>query len=291
MVRKGALEMRRDIPFGYEVVDGHIKIIAEEASTIQKVFNEYLSIKSRRYLVEKFNKEATYHRNGKWTDCNMRGLLTNAKYMGNDTYPRIIASEVFNETQNIIYDTQYISLSQSIIESREKAYLNKIYCKYGNKVFNRRKYKGKYYWKCTGRTKEHKKCDFCEGYVTTTDIEIRGCFVLGVNIFRDKKITKPPKPKNNVKLHGLRKTYQSIIDGEMKLNNEEMMDLMFNLTSAEYEMLENKSDEVIKYHISTVSNVDEYNNELLRNIIKQIFVSRDKIEFIFINSQSIELKR
>lgn len=70
--------------YGYRWEGDHLVIIEEEAKIVRRIFNEYLSGKSRMQIEKMFAKEGIKTRRGyRWVDSNIKVILTNIHYTGN----------------------------------------------------------------------------------------------------------------------------------------------------------------------------------------------------------------
>lgn len=70
--------------YGYRWENDHLVIIEEEAKIIRRIYDEYLSGKSRIQIEKQFDAEGIRTRAGyKWMDSNIKVILTNIHYTGN----------------------------------------------------------------------------------------------------------------------------------------------------------------------------------------------------------------
>lgn len=70
--------------YGYRWENDHLVVIEEEAKIIRRIYDEYLSGKSRIQIEKQFNAEGIRTRAGyKWMDSNIKVILTNIHYTGN----------------------------------------------------------------------------------------------------------------------------------------------------------------------------------------------------------------
>ncbi len=79
----------RTIIYGYKMVDGKITIDETEAAQVRKAFSLYLNGTSLNQL----GSASGINRN----HSAMNNLLQDARYKGNDIYPRIIDDDLFDQ--------------------------------------------------------------------------------------------------------------------------------------------------------------------------------------------------
>lgn len=70
--------------YGYRWENDHLVVIEEEAKIVRRIYDEYLSGKSRFQIGKQFSEEGIRTRKGnKWVDSNIKIILTNIHYTGN----------------------------------------------------------------------------------------------------------------------------------------------------------------------------------------------------------------
>ncbi len=79
----------RTVIYGYKVVDGKITIDEREAEHVRAAFNLYMNGTTLTHL----GQASEINRN----HTAMNNLLQDARYKGNDLYPRIIDDDLFNQ--------------------------------------------------------------------------------------------------------------------------------------------------------------------------------------------------
>ncbi len=90
----------RNIPFGYCVVNGKYTINESEAVAVQKIFADYISGKSLKTIA--FEMLIPYNM-GKtlWNKNMVCRIIENQKYIGENSYPKIITKQDFEEAARI----------------------------------------------------------------------------------------------------------------------------------------------------------------------------------------------
>lgn len=86
----------RNIPFGYCVVNGQYAINGNEAEAIRKIFADYIGGKSLKIIAAEmkipYNSSKTV-----WNKNMVCRVLENAKYIGENGFPKIISEEDFEQ--------------------------------------------------------------------------------------------------------------------------------------------------------------------------------------------------
>ena len=84
----------RSIPFGYCMVNGKYALNAPEAETVRKIFADYIGGKSLKTIAAEM--QIPYN-TGKavWNKNMVCRVIENAKYIGEDRFPKIISDEDF----------------------------------------------------------------------------------------------------------------------------------------------------------------------------------------------------
>ena len=84
---------KRTIPFGYRMENGEITTHPQEWPAVREIFNAYLMGLSLNQIAAK--QEVPYHDGVKWNKNNVRRVLENRKYLGEDDYPQLIDEATF----------------------------------------------------------------------------------------------------------------------------------------------------------------------------------------------------
>lgn len=78
-------------PFGYVIVDGRPKVHEMEAARLTTLYSSYLLGLSRESAAEVAGIKANH--------TEVKRMLQNVHYLGDDVYPRIIEDDIFNAVQ------------------------------------------------------------------------------------------------------------------------------------------------------------------------------------------------
>lgn len=102
---------RRKTPYGYEFVNGKIKICKDEAIIIRRMFGEYIYGKAMYGIgVELFNEKVPYFSNSKKkTSCKVSNIIRDERYAGAEGYPAIVDTDTFEKARNRWKDNVYFN--------------------------------------------------------------------------------------------------------------------------------------------------------------------------------------
>lgn len=88
---------KRTFSFGYRMENGEITTDPNEVLTVITIFRDYLNGLSLNQIAAK--QEVPYHDGVRWNKNNVRRILENRKYLGEDGYPQLIDAETFQVVQ------------------------------------------------------------------------------------------------------------------------------------------------------------------------------------------------
>ncbi len=93
--------MQRHMPLGYRIVDGKADIVPEAAQIVKAVFQAYLGGTSTYQIAKDLTKQGVLNASHKpsWNHGSVGKILENRKYTGDEFYPLLIKSEIFEQVQ------------------------------------------------------------------------------------------------------------------------------------------------------------------------------------------------
>lgn len=96
--------INRKILYGYQIQNGEIAVVEDEALVVRRVFSLYLDGLSYQRISDTLNGEKIpFCREAPlWNKHKVKRLLENPRYVGRDGYPPILEDGVFRETQSRI---------------------------------------------------------------------------------------------------------------------------------------------------------------------------------------------
>ena len=138
----------RTISFGYCMKNGEITTEPKEVYAVVTIFDEYLNGKSLSEIANLMQYEnIRYSEDSDYWDKNMvKRIIENEKYLGNDTYPQIIAENIFKQAneKRVRKATRLNLISDDLQELR-----NRTYCSECGHRFSRIGGNSKYeHWDC-----------------------------------------------------------------------------------------------------------------------------------------------
>lgn len=97
------MKHNRYIPYGY-TVGGEMIAEPSESETVRRIFKEYIDGLSYKKIAELLTAEGIrYHEtNAVWNKNMVKRVLENEKYLGNERYPQIIDTEIFEKVTSLI---------------------------------------------------------------------------------------------------------------------------------------------------------------------------------------------
>lgn len=116
----------RTIPFGYGMKNGEITTNPKEVYAVVTIFDEYLNGKSlseianlMQYENIRYSEDSDY-----WNKNMVKRIIENEKYLGNDTYPQIIAENIFKQAneKRVRKATRLNLISDDLQEIRKRTY-------------------------------------------------------------------------------------------------------------------------------------------------------------------------
>ncbi len=155
----------RKILYGYRIKNGKLDIVPAEAETVKRVFTHYIAGASYMQISDALNSDNIpfSEESPVWNKHKIKRVLENPRYTGNDGYPPIIDTGMFQIVQEIIQ-----SKSTSRVKMERPALKIKPYLKCRNCGNSLRRLAGK------NRKEDtlYLKCDKCGALITITDAEL-----------------------------------------------------------------------------------------------------------------------
>lgn len=166
----------RNIPFGYEVVGGRYVVNNGEAEIISSIYNMYLSGKTLLGIAKALTEqEVTYFEDTKvWNKNMVSRILADERYLGNETFPRLVDSNNFNLAKNIRADK---GGKKAVLTPLMTTVKNMLYCAECGETFSRiNKWRTREKWLCKGKCKYSVYLDdrtICESILSVLNRAIR----------------------------------------------------------------------------------------------------------------------
>ena len=95
--------MLRTISYGYEIRNGVVAVKPDEANIVVEIFSLYVSGKTLQNISDTLVQRSIpfYLGEVRWNKNSVKRIIDNVKYIGDETYPRIIAEDVFQEAHKL----------------------------------------------------------------------------------------------------------------------------------------------------------------------------------------------
>lgn len=198
--------MQRHTPFGYRIIDGKAEIMPETAKVVRAVFQEYLTGIATRQIAKNLTEQGVLNASHKlsWNHGSVGKILENRKYTGDEFYPPLIDTEIFEQVQ-CRREEQVKKLGRYVQPNsfRNQTLLGgKLYCGVCGQPYRRYveqcdKPGENIKWKCKHYIKEKRVC--CRN-IFLTDAVIENAFVSIINRIIAEPDMLEPKPRIKMSL-------------------------------------------------------------------------------------------
>jgi hypothetical protein len=291
------------MPIGYKLVDGKIQLDEPKAAVVKRIFADYLSGVSTSALAKRMTEMGFLNANNKasWNHGSIGKILENVKYLGDEFYPQMISTELFEQVQKHRKE-RCDQLGRSIqpnSANNQYPFTGKLRCGECGEVY--RKYiehcgkpSEKSLWKCKRYVYKNRVCCRC-GFLTDEQLEkafleTTNRIIARIQIL-DRKPKKEPIP-NNLEFNRLDQLIKEL-EAEGQYSSKELPALIFKRAQALYKTARiddaEYNTEKMKQAFSGRQPLAEFDEELFLTVTKQITVYADhRLVFEFINGLTME---
>lgn len=295
--------MQRHMPIGYKMVDGKVQLDEPKADVVKRIFADYLSGVSTSALAKRLTEIGFPNANSKasWNHGSIGKILENVKYLGDEFYPQMIDSEVFEQVQKRRKE-RCEQLGRSIqpnSANRQYPFTGKLRCGECGEAY--RKYiehcgrpSEKSFWKCKRYIYKNRVCCRC-GFLTDEQLEkafleTANLIIARMQIF-DRKPKKEPIPYNP-EFNSLDQRIKEL-EAEGRYSSRELPALIFKRAQAFYKTARiddaENNTEKMRQAFSGRQPLEGFDEELFRTVIKQITVyAAHRLVLEFINGLTME---
>lgn len=291
------------MPIGYKMMDGKIVLDSEKTEVIKKIFTNYINGSSLTKIAEELSAAGFPNAYNKpsWKHGSVGRILENAKYLGDDVYPRIIDEKTFELVQKRRerIAVEFSRDPQSNIRKKQGRFNNKIKCGecgeiYRQYITRRGKTEDKTEWKCKNQTRQARiKCR----NLILEERDIESIFISATNEIISRmwmldKEKKKETPKINMEIRNIEERVNEL-EEEEQFSSKELARLVFRRAQAYYNISKvddyDYNTQKIKEELMDKKCLVEFEEELFIKIVNQILIYRDgRIMVEFINGITME---
>jgi hypothetical protein len=278
--------------------NGKVLFEEEKANVVRKVFTDYLSGISTYAIARELTASGILNANNKpsWNHGSVGKILENVKYLGDEMYPQLIDTKIFEQVQNRRQEQRKKlgRVVQPNSMNNQSPFSGRLWCGECGEPFrkyieNCGKASEKSKWKCKHyiyKNRVHCNCG------VMTDEQIKEVCILAVNELIKKPSLLQKKQKELPKRYSPEylKLDQKIKDMEAneQFSSKVLSTLIFQRVTLLYQSAQiydyEHQTEKIKQALADRKQQTEFNEELFLQIIKQLVIYEDgRIEVEFIN--------
>ncbi|TCK89110.1 recombinase-like zinc beta ribbon protein [Natranaerovirga hydrolytica] len=294
--------MQRHMPMGYRMGKGKVFLEEEKARVVRKVFADYLSGISTHAIAKELTAKGIPNANNKpsWNHGSVGRILENIKYLGDEMYPQMIESEVFEQVQNRREEQRQRlgRVKQPNNINSKNSFSGRVWCGECGEVFrkyveNRGRPSEKSKWRCKHYI--YKNRVRCIGGAVTEE-QIKEVFILAVNriiktpSLLEKKPKKAPKryPPEFLKLDQRIKE----LEAGQQFSSKELATLIFQRAEAIYQTAKVKDyehhTENMRQALSGKELQTGFDEELFLQTVKGMIVyTEGQMDVEFINGLTL----
>lgn len=290
--------MQRHMPLGYRIVDGKADIVPEAAQIVKAVFQAYLSGTSTYQIAKDLTKQGVLNASHKpsWNHGSVGKILENRKYIGDEFYPPLIESEIFQQVQNRRQETVK-SLGRHVQPNsfrNQTQFSGTLYCGICGQPYRRyvehcNQPSENVKWKCKHYIKSNRVS--CQN-IFVIDEQIENAFMDVINqiietpaMLEQRRPIKTPAPcPVGEKL--TRQIKETLNAGQYKVN--EIKELAFKRAAAQYRMAviddsAYRTDQIKAAILGKEKQMD-FDERLFQQVTRKITVNPDgRLQFELLN--------
>ena len=93
----------RNIPFGYQYINGVVALHPTESQMVKEIFHDYLQGSSLLQVAKKLNDSKVEYLPDVtgWNKARLKRLIEDERYLGTEAYPQIVEQDAFSRAQEI----------------------------------------------------------------------------------------------------------------------------------------------------------------------------------------------
>lgn len=271
----------RNIPFGYCYKEGQVEVNKEEAKTLIEIFKSYLDGMSLLKISKELNEKKIEYMKGtvSWNQSRIKRIIDDKRYLGDETYPKIIDNETYNKLHQI---KQSKNTQKNVDRKSDIFKLNvPIICGNCNGHMSRRtdnRQINKVKWDCKNKN--------CKTIIQVEDEELlqKATNILNMIIDNPQIIDVNIENNNNENtLTNFTREY---------LPKEEMQNKILSSISEKYSKIDSTPyiSRIIRYEFEKTEKIKEFQLELFNNTVKSIKLYENKnVGLTLVNNQYVDM--
>ena len=293
--------MQWHTPIGYKVMNGKIVVYEEHKKLVEQIFRDYDSGISTWRIAKNLKEQGIENAKGRvtWTHASIGRILENYNYLGTEDYEQIIDRELFERVQKRRKQVRIEgSRGKHRSDRRERLLFSGVLlCAECGSTYshiqphNKRRPNEIPKWKCKNYVyKNRVSCG--GGFISDRQVE-EVCTIAINKLIQSPGLTEKYEKKEQQVSPEYRRITRCIEASEDK-DADEMMVLLFRQASERYKTLEVRDEDIkaeeMREALAGREEIEEFDEELYRKLIKQIVVHKDdSVRVIFPNNNSIKI--
>ena len=297
--------MQWHMPIGYKVIDGKITVYEEHRKIVEEIFRDYDSGVSAIRIASglKARGITNAHDRVAWTHVSIGRILENHNYLGTEYYPQIIEKELFERVQKRREQTRIESGKGQHRPDRDARILfgGVLVCAECGAVYshiqpnNKKRDGGTAKWKCKNYVYRNRLT--CSGGFLSDEQAKNVCVDVINRIIRDRKLITPPRQEEGVVSVKYRELERSLEQAKeerlLGASHTDITALLYERAAQRYRTLEIRDTDFRTEEMQEIldgrDELEEFDEELYRRLIKQIVVYKDNtVKVVFLNGSSIK---
>ena len=293
--------MQWHTPIGYKVLNGKIVVYEEHRKIVEQIFRDYDSGISALRIAKDLKDRGikNVHARVGWSHVFIGRILENYNYLGTEDYEQIIDKELFERVQKRREQVRVEgSRGKHRPNKRERLIFSGVLicaecgCPYSHIQPNHKKERyGVPKWKCKNYVYQNRvSCG--GGFISDSQVE-EVCIIAINKLIQSPGLTEKYEKKEQQVSPEYRRITRCIEESE-DIGADEMMALLFRQASERYKTLEVRDEDIkaekMRETLAGREEIEEFDEELYRKLIKQIVVYKDdSVRVIFPNNNSIRI--
>lgn len=293
--------MQWHTPIGYCVREGQIMIDDEKSKIVIQIFQEYDGGISAMIIASNLKKKGVMNKNDrvKWTHATVGRILEDDNYLGNEYYPQLISTELFERVQERREQKrQKLGRGEYRPSKRERNLFGGILrcgeCgeAYSHIMPKKKCVNQKPKWKCKNYVYHNQLCSE-SGDITDKEV-MEVCRETINQMIRDRSLLKIVAKRQETVTPRYRELDQ-MIKYRQHQEFESFTDMLYARAAERYRTLRiNDTEEKTQVMLDTLEGVAEqesFQEQLYRKLIKEIIVNKDQTATVILyNGSSITNK-